>query len=262
MTALLLLHGFTGSPSSWHDVVSRLTPGRLVVPTAIAGHRGGPIADERTTWQGEVERLSRLVDEISARGERRVVLGGYSLGARLALAVALARPRRLAGLVLVAPHAGLATVDERASREAADETLACAIERDGIARFVDRWEALPLFATQRALPPDVQALHRARRLENDALGLAAALRALGKGRMPFLEPAASSLSVRTTLLAGALDGDAVTNAERLARVMPAATPLIVPGVGHDVCLERPEAVARAIEGLRDGAARERMEEAT
>ena len=86
-------------------------------------------------------------------------------------------------LVLESPSAGLATAAERIARRRADLELATAIEDGGIAAFVARWEAQPIFASQAALPPARVARLRAMRLANDPSGLAASLRGAGQGAM-------------------------------------------------------------------------------
>lgn len=242
----VLLHGFTGAPSSWDEVVRALPSSRRVFRPAIVGHHGGPDAGAETSWDGEVRRLARIVELEASPGGRGVVLAGYSLGARLALAVALARPEAVVRLVLVSASAGIEHEDERARRRAQDDALAASIAEHGLARFVDRWEALPLFSTQRALALDVRAAHRARRLSHDPAALAVALCALSKGRMPWLVPAGASLDVEVTLLAGGDDPDALASAGHLAQVLPRARVEVVPDAGHDLLLERPGAVAAAL----------------
>lgn len=262
---LVLLHGFTGTPASWHDVIAHLAPGRLIVPPPLAGHRGGPDA---TTFEAEVERLARVVDDVAQRTGARVVLSGYSLGARLALSVAIRRARVLRGLVVVGAHAGLEAEGDRRSRAAADDTLAATLTAGPIDAFVDHWEALPLFSSQTRLPVEMRRAHRERRLSHDPKSLGRALAAFSKGRMPFLGADLARLDVETVLVAGALDVPAVDTATHLASVMPRARAEIVPGVGHDVGLERSIVVARAIETVSEARAsrptsgRTEMEETT
>src|SRR5690242_21267669 len=97
MTPLVLLHGFTGSAASWDDVVAAL-PGVHSVRPALLGH--APESDAARavrTWSDEIARLGALLPP------EPVHLVGYSLGARLALALALAlrSPGRLTHLTLI-----------------------------------------------------------------------------------------------------------------------------------------------------------------
>ncbi len=109
---------------------------------------------------------------------------GYSLGARIALRLAVAHPDVVDRLVLESPSAGHRRAPASAkARRAADEALARRIERDGIDAFVAEWEAQPIFASQAALPTARAARIRRIRLANRPDGLAASLRAAGQGSM-------------------------------------------------------------------------------
>jgi pimeloyl-ACP methyl ester carboxylesterase len=68
-------------------------------------------------------------------GEAPFVLAGHSMGAHTAVAYALRHPRRLAGLVAIGPVYAGGGVPERAL--AFWDGLAAALERDGVAGFVD-----------------------------------------------------------------------------------------------------------------------------
>src|SRR3954447_23500198 len=89
---LLLLHGFTQTGASWAGVLRALA-GRYRALTPDLG--AGP-------WEAELDRLEALLD---AGGGAAVVVG-YSMGGRLALALALRRPERVGRLVLVSASPG------------------------------------------------------------------------------------------------------------------------------------------------------------
>ena len=97
---------------------------------------------------------------LGVTGERATYVG-YSMGGRLALHLAVAKPDLVERLVLVSSTAGLRTDDERASRQVEDERRAADIEQRGVAAFLETWLDQPLFAN---LPPDATQL--ADRLDN------------------------------------------------------------------------------------------------
>src|SRR4051794_26310070 len=103
---LLLLHGFTQTGASWAGVL-RALPGRSRPPPPPLG--AGP-------WEAGLDRLEVL----SADRSVPAVVAGYSMGGRLALALALRRPEQVRRLVLVSASPGLASAEERARRRAAD----------------------------------------------------------------------------------------------------------------------------------------------
>ena len=66
--------------------------------------------------------------------------------------------------------------------------------------------------------------------------------------MPWLEPLLAALDVDVTLMVGGRDPAACSSAQQMGSLLPRARVLRMPNAGHDLCLERPDAVARAIEG--------------
>ena len=72
---------------------------------------------------------------------------GYSMGARLALRLALDRPGVVDRLALLSGTAGIPSPADRQSRRDHDEQLARDVERDGVALFLERWLEQRLFET-------------------------------------------------------------------------------------------------------------------
>lgn len=233
---VVLLHGFAGTGRGWDPVVARLDGERY---TALApdlrGH--GARAGARPITFDDVS------DDILALAPERFALCGYSMGGRLALHVALAAPERVTRLTLVATTAGIAGAREREERRAADEALACAIERDGLEAFADRWLAQPLFAGD---PPAAQALARADIARNDPAGLAAALRGIGTGVMAPLWERLGELAMPVTVVVGERDAKFRALGERLVAGLPRADVVLAPGAGHALVRAAPGAVADAI----------------
>lgn len=223
---LLLLHGFTQTGASWDGVVRELAGRyRAVAPDLGAG-----------PWEAELDRLEALAPEA-------FTLCGYSMGGRLALALALRIPERVGRLVLVSASPGLADAGERATRRTADEALADRIEAIGAEAFAREWAAQPLFAGQ---PPAVAAAAHEDRLRRSAAEHAAQLRGLGTGAMPSLWERLGEPRMPVTLIVGEQDMKFLAVAERMQTCLPPAELVVVPGVGHAVHLEGPAAVAAAL----------------
>jgi 2-succinyl-6-hydroxy-2,4-cyclohexadiene-1-carboxylate synthase len=230
--ALVLLHGFTQTRQSWRRTVQALGAGRYraLVPD-LPGHGQAAL---------RTPSFDACTAYVRALGPERFTLAGYSLGGRVALHAALQLQPWLERLVLVGASPGLADTTERAQRRAADDALADRIEAIGVEAFAAEWGAQPLFAGQ---PPRVAAAANADRLRNTAAGLAGALRGLGTGRMEPLWERLPELTIPVTLLAGERDEKFRAIAVRMAERLPDARVIVVPGAGHAVHLERPEAVA-------------------
>jgi 2-succinyl-6-hydroxy-2,4-cyclohexadiene-1-carboxylate synthase len=234
---VVLVHGFTQTLAAWGPVGERLARRWEVVRLDLPGHGGSG-----GVWVGFAVAAGRVGE---AGGP--AVYCGYSLGGRLCLRLALDRPDLVRGLVLVGASPGIADPGARAGRRAADEALAGRIERQGVAAFLDRWLAGPLFTT---LP--AEAAGRADRLANTAQGLAYALRRLGTGAQEPLWDRLPTLRPPTLLVAGALDARfAAVAAEMAAAIGPRARVALVPGAGHAVHLERPAELAALVEQFLD-----------
>lgn len=242
---VLLLHGFTGSSADWEPFRPALE--RLTAPIAVdlLGHGASdaPSDPARHALEAQAADLAALLRSLEAAPTHVL---GYSFGARVALRLAVDHPDAVRSLVLESPSAGIADPGARAERRAADEDLANLLERDGIEAFVDRWESLPLFATERSLPHADRAAIRAARLRNDARALAASLRGAGQGVMQPLGDALTGIGVAVTVLAGALDRAGLPRAESVARAIASARLVVVDGAGHAVHREAPARFAREL----------------
>jgi pyruvate dehydrogenase E2 component (dihydrolipoamide acetyltransferase) len=238
---VLLIPGFGTDASSFAAVTPALAErfGVLALNPRGVGASDPPGA-------GELD-VSQLASDAAAVIEREakaepVHVVGASLGAATALELALARPERLASLTLVTPFVTatprlLAVVDawQRLASETSPATLA---------RFLAPW----LFG-------DALLADGARR-ERTLRGLAAAL--------PRVSPAAlsgaagalgrwsgtrsdalSAIATRTLVLAG--EADLLTpDAEGVARRIPGAAYVAVPGAGHALAIDAPDAVRDAV----------------
>jgi 2-succinyl-6-hydroxy-2,4-cyclohexadiene-1-carboxylate synthase len=230
--ALVLLHGFTQTRQSWRRTIAALDGRYRAVAPDLLGH--GLMSERRpASLAAALAYLAALVDEPHA-------LAGYSMGGRVALHAALARPELVSRLVLVGASPGLADAAERTARQRSDEALADRIEQIGVAAFAAEWAALPLWEGQ---PERVRAAANADRLRNTPGGLAAALRGLGTGALPSLWDRLGELPMPVTLVAGDRDAKFREIAERMAERLRDARIELIPGAGHAAHLERPELVA-------------------
>lgn len=257
---LVALHGAYGAPTDWDAVWALLPQHRLANARALwlPGHEepGWP-KSERSEQQETVQRyeqalrsLERQLDHLS-----QVDLVGYSMGARLALALAL-RPAvtpRLRSLVLVAATAGIDGGDSddgaelRATRAALDDARAAALIAHPADYLRSFWQ-LPLFEELRAHPAH-EALLAARiaRVGDRPERLAAFTAGLSVGRQPPLWRELAPLrDVPVGLVVGTLDSAYVAHARRFAALLPSARISWAEGCGHALLVEAPQVVARTL----------------
>lgn len=220
----ILLHGFTGGATSFaHLRLDAVTP-------ELPGHGAAPPA---TSWEDALADLEKLLDP------GPVVLAGYSMGARLALALALRRPAKIARLVLASGTAGIEDPAERAKRRADDQELARFIETHDITAFVDRWEQHELLGIESESV-------RQQRLRHEPVKLASALRHLGTGAQPSYWNELHHFRTPVILLAGERDAKFTGLATRLHERLPRSELRIVENCGHVIHVERPSAFTGAL----------------
>jgi 2-succinyl-6-hydroxy-2,4-cyclohexadiene-1-carboxylate synthase len=227
LARLVLLHGFTQTGRSWEPLLPRLTPHFDVVTPDLPGH------GERWNVRADLWQAADLVGEEWGRAAYL----GYSMGGRVALHLALARPDLVERLVLVSATAGIEDHRERARRREQDEERARALERNGVEAFLERWLAQPMFAGLQASQAGLDS-----RLENRAEGLAAALRLMGTGAQEPLWTRLIELTMPVLVVAGERDDKFSEIALQLGGWIGAAASLaMVPEAGHACHLENSEA---------------------
>ena len=228
----MLLHGFTQTSACWGPAGAGLAAaGHEVAALDLPGH--GTRSHEEVGLDAGAPALA----ETGGPG----TWVGYSLGARWALAVALARPEVVHRLVLIGGTAGVDDPGERARRRAEDEARAEHLEAVGVDAVVAEWVALPLFA---GIPPE----HRCddARRSNTVAGLASSLRLAGQGAVAPMWDRLPDLRVSVLVVAGERDGRYTGLGQRLVAALPDASLVLVPGAGHAAHLERPDAFLDAV----------------
>jgi len=99
---LVLVHGAGGSHLHWPAPLRRL-PGRTVYTLDLPGHGRSEGEGERSI-AGYAAVLEALLDALELP---HAVIGGHSMGGAIAMHLALTRPERVAGLVLIGTGARL-----------------------------------------------------------------------------------------------------------------------------------------------------------
>ncbi len=242
---LVMLHGFTGDTTTMWPLSRALTGIRTVYAVDLPGHGRTGLLDE-DALHGFVATVDLLADLFGRLDIGRADVVGYSMGGRFALGLAVLYPDLVETLTLIGASAGIADDGERRARRRADDELADDLLADGIEPFVNRWMALPLFASQDRLGAVALAAARRQRLGNDPAGLAASLRGAGSGAQPSLWSRLHEGDHQTLLLVGAEDAKFRRTAVRLADGLLRSRIAVVPDAGHAAHIENPAATAELI----------------
>jgi 2-succinyl-6-hydroxy-2,4-cyclohexadiene-1-carboxylate synthase len=172
------------------------------------------------------------------------ILVGYSMGARMALLVALQHPEMVTQLVLISGTPGLKTQSERAARQKSDNELADRIETIGLSAFLDEWLALPIFS---GLSNETN--QRDDRLRNTTQGLADSLRFAGTGTQESQWPKLHQLSMPVHLIVGELDEKFKSIAIEMKPMISTSELRVVENAGHTVHLEDPTTTAQLLDSI-------------
>lgn len=156
------------------------------VPAEVSAEVGAVAsASVNRTVSSDMNTAARCSSGADVQQSEKVHVVGYSMGARIALRVATLVPDALASLTLESCNLGCATQPERQRAAKRNNEWIRRLQQDGLESFVEYWEGLPLFATQRQLGLDAQL--RPGRLKNNRDALIYTLQGSGKQAMPLVD---------------------------------------------------------------------------
>ena len=269
-----LAHGFGGSARNFRREARALQDRHRVVLWDARGHARSAAPTDPALYTAEqmvadVGRVLGLIREDGtaqaapssgvspAWGVRpsssvpRVVVGGLSMGAGIALGYALAHPERVRALVLAAfppgarePREGGLTQAEWAS------SFADAIESKGLEAGAAEYAWGPRSGFDAASAKRVRQgflEHTPHGMEHVLRGVLATQRSAAE-----LAPQLRALRVPALVVAGAEDRLSRGPSEVLARALPGARLVVIPGAGHVVNLDATAAFDRALREFLDG----------
>ena len=236
---IVLLHGLGGSRISWEPQLTGLSSDHLVVAWDLPGYGAAPPPDAPLTFAWLAAAVAAFVDEVAVP-DRPVHLVGISFGGMIAQYAAAAHPAPFASLTLLAtsPKFGLdgTLPDEwRAARLApldagqepvdfADAVLGHLAGPAITAEALNGQRAAMARITGAALRRSIDCL-----ITHDSRALLASIR------------------TPTLCLVGALDDETpIAYSEAIAGSIRDAELVVIPGAGHLLNVEAPEAVNIAI----------------
>ncbi|WP_373893143.1 2-succinyl-6-hydroxy-2,4-cyclohexadiene-1-carboxylate synthase [Virgibacillus sp. CBA3643] len=239
---VVMLHGFTGSTSTWADFIASWKNELRIITIDLPGH-GHTKTPSPRTMEACCADLKALFQYLQLETFH---LLGYSMGGRTVLSFALTYPELVQSLILESSSPGLETKQERDQRVEKDEQLAQRIENEGVTSFVDFWENIQLFQTQKNLPLEVQAGIRQERLAQSAPGLAQSLRHMGTGSQPSWWEAMKQFSKPVLLIAGTYDEKFLAINKKMEKRLGASHLEIIENAGHAIHVEQPKIFGKLV----------------
>ncbi|MFC4714430.1 2-succinyl-6-hydroxy-2,4-cyclohexadiene-1-carboxylate synthase [Planococcus dechangensis] len=250
---IVLLHGFTGSTVTWNRVMRQLKGYKLVAIDLIGhGKTESPFEAERYHMDQQLEDLEAISKALQLTA---FALLGYSMGGRTALAYACEYPERVQCLLLESASPGLYVEQERSKRRESDAALASYIREQGIERFVEKWERIPLFESQKSLSESVKQEVRTERLSQSPLGLANSLLGMGTGSQRSYWDCLPTLNMPVLLVTGEGDPKFCSIAREMDKMLPNSQHRII-SAGHAIHVEKPVEFATMVEELLIGIIKE------
>jgi pimeloyl-ACP methyl ester carboxylesterase len=242
-TPVVLLHGQPGNAAVWELVRAALPADLPVVVPDRPGY--GVNRAPATNFGGNVGALRRVMD---AAGYNRAVVVAHSWATGPALLAAVRHPDRVAGLVLVStlgPHC-LNRTDVLLGVPGLGDLLtygAFTLGGPAIRHWVRRIARRSFDDVGSARLEHRMAANRARRVWRSFQTEQRAL----LHQLPEVDAALPYVRVPTVLLHGDRDEEIpLRTAQHVAATIPGASLTVLPGVGHNVPLEAPEAIGAAI----------------
>ena len=234
---IVLLHSFPLDSRVWEAQREALSDRFRVITPDLRGW-GQSKSSDPFTIESYADDVHALLESI---GEKRVILGGVSMGGYISMAYAKKYPADLVGLILVDTRAEADTPEGRETRDRMIE-LVRSKGSEAIATATLPKMFAPATVSSRG---DVTDAYRAIATSQSPVTIANALAALRD--RPDFRDTLGSIAVPTLILVG--DQDATTppaNAETLNKSIPRSQLVTIKNAGHQTPMEQPEQVTAAI----------------
>ncbi|MDX8044792.1 2-succinyl-6-hydroxy-2,4-cyclohexadiene-1-carboxylate synthase [Gracilibacillus sp. S3-1-1] len=238
---VVFLHGFTGSSQTWQSVRPFFSSYQFIV-VDLPGH--GYTKARVKSMKDCCEDLSRVFKEM---GLELFDLVGYSMGGRTALSFACAFPEMVRTLTLESASPGLKVEQERIAREQRDQRLAEEIVQYPLALFVDKWENIALFDSQKRLPKEKRDQIREERMAQSREGLAHSLVTMGTGVMGSYWDKLERLGMPVLLVTGEWDEKFIDINKKMDELLPDSHFTTINQAGHAIHVEQTKKFGTIVE---------------
>ncbi|MGP4040552.1 2-succinyl-6-hydroxy-2,4-cyclohexadiene-1-carboxylate synthase [Gracilibacillus sp. D59] len=238
---VVLLHGFTGSVQTW-QALRPFLPNQQLIVIDLPGH--GYTKAKVNSMDDCCKDLYEIFNQLTLE---QFDLVGYSMGGRTALSFACRYPEMVRTLTLESASPGLAKEEERQARQQKDHELADYISSHSLEAFVERWENIPLFASQKQLAVEIQEKIRNERLSQSKEGLAHSLLTMGTGMMSSCWNLLDQLKMPVLLVVGEWDEKFVQINQQMEKLISNCRLEIINQAGHAIHVEQTQIFGTIIE---------------
>ena len=242
-TPLLLTHGYSSTAAMWQGQIAALSKNHKLVLWDMRGHGQSDYPDDPKAYS-EALTVADMAALLDAVGANSAIVGGLSLGGYMSLAFYRAHPERVRALLIIDTGPGFKKDDAREAWNRRAQETADRFEREGLA-------VLKTLSRERS-----SVTHR------DAAGLARAARGMLTQRDARVIESLPDIKVPSLVVVGADDAPFLAASDYMAAKIPGAKKAVIPGAGHAVNIDQPQAFIDAVlpflDGLPQSAPKERL----
>lgn len=256
---ILFLHGFLGTSEDWVPMMKALSPSARVIAVDLPGHGESEILQHDVensnqisfSVQSVADLLLKLIRNIT---DGAVVVVGYSMGARIALHMALNQNHKISGAVIISGSPGLRDEASKRRRSAIDRSRAHFLSSCGLENFLETWYSAKMWASLRE-HPKFDSLVRTRMKHNNIKALSKVLADSSIGTQKSLWEDLKHLKSPLLIVAGEKDPKFKEISQQMCREIRKhkdresdglCEMIIIPDSGHAVHVENPLPLVRAI----------------
>ncbi|MEN8008608.1 MAG: alpha/beta fold hydrolase [Candidatus Krumholzibacteriota bacterium] len=241
---VLLIHGYPLNNLMWDLQIGDLSDIARMIAPDLRGFGMTDPTEPPYSMQTFADDCAALLDQLGITVP--IVVAGLSMGGYVAFEFCRRHPERVAGLILTATWAGADSAEARDNR---DKAAGVAIA-EGAGAIAEGMLPKLLAPDNYAAQPDLVDFLREMMLETSVDGIVGAQAAMRD--RPDSTTDLPALDVPTLIVHGAEDQIIpVAEAEAMAKALPKAKLVVVPGAGHMPNLENPEAFNDAVREFLD-----------
>jgi pimeloyl-ACP methyl ester carboxylesterase len=230
---LLLTHGYSSTSAMWQGQVAALSKRHTLIAWDMRGHGQSDYPDDPAAYSETltVGDMAALLDQV---GADNAIIGGLSLGGYMSLAFYRAHPERVRALLIIDTGPGFKKDEARDAWNKRAHETGDRFEREGL-------EVLKSLSRERS-----SVVHR------DASGLARAARGMLTQRDAGVIETLPHVKVPSLVVVGADDTPFLAASDYMAAKIPGAKKVVIPGAGHAVNIDQPQAFIDAVVPFLDG----------
>jgi 2-succinyl-6-hydroxy-2,4-cyclohexadiene-1-carboxylate synthase len=241
---VLALHGFAQTNALWEPFRDTWSTQASLILLDIPGHGNTTWSEHLNEYQ--IEFIAKeIVAQLTQKGFSSIDIVGYSMGGRLAIALAVRYPHFIRKAVFVSTTPGIEEEAERRARINQDAKWIQLLDNNSIDVFAERWSQNSIFEGQSLTSVQQERLLQMR-LSQNPIGLKRSLQGMGTGVQPSYWDKLDALPKETLWLTGSKDIKFTNIAKRVKEEVPGVEWHQFEDCGHSIPMEREEIFGKMV----------------